>query len=166
LPTVSSRVGIDRSPVDLTDPEQARWLLACVWPDQADRFRRLAAAIEIASSNPVAVQRADAVEAVRAVVAAQAEIAHPVVVNSWVLSYLPERRRRDYVAELDAAGQTCDLTWIAAEAPALCAGLPYPAHLQDVHRTVVLLVRWRRGVRTVVHVATAHPHGYWMHAPV
>ena len=90
---------------------------------------------------------------------------HPVVLNSWVLNYLPEPRRRDYVAVLDHLGRTSDLTWISAEAPALCPGLPYPPHLGGIDLTVVLLVRWRDGVRTVSHVATAHPHGYWMHAP-
>lgn len=165
LPEIASRIGVDRSPVDITDPDRARWLLACVWPDQADRFRRLAASIEIAAANPVALRRGDAVEAIHTTVRVEAELAHPVVINSWVLNYLPEQRRRDYVAELDAAGQTLDLTWIAAEAPALCAGLPYPIHLRKIHRTVVLLVRWRGGVRTVTHLATAHPHGYWMNAP-
>jgi hypothetical protein len=165
VPTIVSRIGIDRAPVVLSDPEQARWLLACVWPDQADRFHRLAAAIALAASNPVVIRSADAVEAVGAAVRAESVVAHPVVVNSWVLNYLPEQRRREYVAELDAVGETCDLSWIAVEAPAMCAGLPYPAHLRDVDRTVVLLVRWRRGVRSVDHVATAHPHGYWMHAP-
>lgn len=165
LPTISSRLGIDRSPIDLTDPDEARWLLACVWPDQADRFHRLAAAIEIATTNPVVVQRGDAVDEVGAAIVSEANAAHPIVINSWVLNYLPVRRRREYVAELDAAGRDRDLTWLAAEAPALCAGVPYPAHLREEERTVVLLVRWRNGFRTVEHFATAHPHGYWMHAP-
>lgn len=166
LPTISSRIGIDRSPVDVTDPDRARWLLACVWPDQPDRFHRLAAAIDIAATNPVAVHRGDAVQAVGSAVRSQGQLAHPVVINSWVLNYLPESRRREYVAELDRAGRHHDLTWISAEAPALCTGLPYPSRLHHETRTVVLLVRWRRGVRTVTHHATAHPHGYWMHAPV
>ena len=165
VPTIASRIGIDRSPLDAGDPQHARWLLACVWPDQADRFHRLAAAIEVAAANPVTVRHGDAVRDVRAAVTAQAKTAHPVVINSWVLNYLPERARRDYVAELDGAGQEHDLTWIAAESPAMCVGLPYPDHLIGLDRTVVLLVRWRRGIRTVAHLATAHPHGYWMHAP-
>lgn len=165
LPTIVSRLGIDRSPVDITDPDSARWLLACVWPDQPDRFRRLAAAIDLAATGPASVVRGDAVETVAAAVRTHGERAHPVVIDSWVLNYLPEQRRRDYVAELDRAGGHGDLTWISAEAPALCAGLPYPPHLHDVQRTVVLVVRWRSGVRTVTHHATAHPHGYWMHAP-
>lgn len=165
VPEIRSRVGIDRTPINLTDPVQARWLLACVWPDQADRFHRLEAAIEMAASNPAPLLRGDAVDSVAGAVADQAESAHPVVINSWVLNYLPEHRRRDYVAELDRAGQIGDLTWIAAESPAMCVGLPYPEHLREVDRTVVLMVRWRSGERSVTHFATAHPHGYWIHSP-
>ena len=40
-PVVGARIGLDRSPIDLTDPDASRWLEACVWPDQADRFHRL-----------------------------------------------------------------------------------------------------------------------------
>lgn len=165
VPTIVSRLGIDRSPIDVTDPEQARWLLACVWPDQPDRFRRLAGAIGIAAADPAPVRRGDAVDDVGAAVLGSAAAGHPVAITSWVLNYLAEQGRRDFVAALDAAGEQTDLTWVAAEAPAWCAGLPYPDHLADDDRTVVIIVRWRDGDRSIEHVATAHPHGYWMHAP-
>ena len=41
-----------------------RWLEACVWPDQVERFERLGAAIEIANRVGVDVRRGDAVESV------------------------------------------------------------------------------------------------------
>ena len=34
---IASRVGLDLSPVDVTDPEARRWLSACVWPGVPDR---------------------------------------------------------------------------------------------------------------------------------
>ena len=33
LPTITARVGLDRAPLDVHDPQQSRWQLACVWPD-------------------------------------------------------------------------------------------------------------------------------------
>jgi len=165
VPEVAWRVGIDRSPIDVTDADQARWLLACVWPDQADRFARLAAAIEITAADPVELRRGDAVDTVGVAVDEATASGHPVVLDSWVLNYLPEALQRDFVAELENAGRSTDLTWIAAEAPALCPGLPFPDHLRSLELTVLLVVRWRDGVRTTTHFATAHPHGYWMHAP-
>ncbi len=40
-PPVAWRAGIDRSPVDLRDEADVRWLRACLWPDQAARHARL-----------------------------------------------------------------------------------------------------------------------------
>ena len=51
MPAIGGRLGIDRTPIDVTDPIEARWLEACVWPDQADRFHRLRAAIELATTG-------------------------------------------------------------------------------------------------------------------
>lgn len=163
MPTIVDRLGLDRAPIDVTDAEDARWLLACIWPDQADRFARLAGAIEIAREVPVTLRRGDAVDDLAETVAfVSGGDAHPVVLNTWVLNYLPDDRRARYVAELNALGATQDLSWVFAESPGLCPGLPTPSALEGEHITVLTCVRWRRGVRTVDHLATAHPHGYWL----
>ena len=39
MPEVVARVGVDLDPVDVTDADDARWLRACVWPDQRERAR-------------------------------------------------------------------------------------------------------------------------------
>src|SRR4051794_15667469 len=41
IPEVVARIGIDVDPVDVTDAENARWLLACLPPDQPERAARL-----------------------------------------------------------------------------------------------------------------------------
>ena len=61
MPTFTAHVGLDANPVDLNDPEQVRWLEACVWPDQTDRFHRLQEAIAIARRVGVTVKAGDAV---------------------------------------------------------------------------------------------------------
>ena len=71
-PTIAAAAGIDRSPIDVTDALQARWLEACVWPDQVERFERLRAAIEIAADVGVEVRQGDAVGDVAGVVAESA----------------------------------------------------------------------------------------------
>jgi len=48
MPRIVQSVGIDLQPIDVLDDTEVRWLEACVWPDQADRFRRLVDAIDIA----------------------------------------------------------------------------------------------------------------------
>ena len=163
FPSIAARIGLDRSPIDLADHDAARWLEACVWPDQADRFHRLHAAIGLAQIDPPAVRAGDAVDDLAATIALVAEAAHPVVLNTWVLNYLSETQRRAYVDQLDRLGASSDLSWIYAEMPSLVSGIPVPDDPDRVHRTVVTLVRWRDGIRTVEHVADAHPHGWWIH---
>jgi hypothetical protein len=161
-PHAGARIGLDRAPIDLTDPEAARWLEACVWPDQADRFHRLRAAIGLAQSDAPVVRAGDAVDDLADTIALVAGHGHPVVSNTWVLNYLSEAQRQAYVAELDRLGAISDLSWIYAEMPAMVSGLPVPDDPAREHRTVVTLVRWRDGVRTVDHLADAHPHGSWI----
>ena len=105
------------------------------------------------------VRAGDAVEDLADTIALVAGHGHPVVLNTWVLNYLSDAQRRAYVAELDRLGASADLSWIYAEMPALVSGLPVPDDPEREHRTVVTLVRWRDGVRTVDHLADAHPHG-------
>src|SRR5271169_44949 len=59
LPELVERVGIDRDPVDLADPDDARWQLACVWPDTG-RLERTAAAIGLARQGLPTVVAGDA----------------------------------------------------------------------------------------------------------
>lgn len=161
IPSIGSSVGLDADPIDVHDEESCRWLEACVWPDQLDRFRRLVAALEMARRTPPDVRPGDAVVDLAALISEAR--GHPVVMNSWVLNYLCEADRRAYVAELDSIGEHTDLSWIIAESPAETPGLPVPTTEPPEQVTVLSLVRWRGGHRDVRRLATCHPHGYWMH---
>ncbi len=163
MPVVAATRGLDAMPIDVADDEAVRWLEACVWPDQEDRFQRLRAAIALARQHPPDVRLGDAVDDVGALVADAAQHGHPVVLNSWVLNYLSDERRLQYVEALDACGAQRDLSWVFAESPAQTPGLPVATRREPEHRTVLSLVRWRDGVRTAQRLATTHPHGYWLH---
>src|SRR3954468_10514984 len=43
MPEVVARIGVDRDPVDVTDADDARWLRACLPPDQPERVAKLEA---------------------------------------------------------------------------------------------------------------------------
>jgi hypothetical protein len=163
MPRITASVGLDRDPIDVLDDDEVRWLEACVWPDQADRFARLVAAIALARRHPPVVRQGDAVADLAATVDSVAHLGHAVVTNSWVLNYLPDDVRLAYVAELDLLGAAKDISWIIAESPAQTIGLPVPTTDEPEEITVVSLVRWRDGRRTVQRLATTHPHGYWLH---
>lgn len=51
-PTVATRAGCDIAPLDARDPERRLTLLSFVWPDQLQRFDRLHAALDIATTDP------------------------------------------------------------------------------------------------------------------
>src|SRR6201993_249844 len=52
MPEVVARVGVDLDPFDVTDPDDARWLRACLWPDQPERIARLEAEMALAATAP------------------------------------------------------------------------------------------------------------------
>jgi hypothetical protein len=164
IPTIAARCGIDLYPIDVTDDAEAHWLEACVWPDQRDRILRLRAAIGIACERPPELLAGDAAESVAPAIERMAQSAHPVVTNSWALNYLTGAKRAAYVAALEQQGAVRDLSWVFVEAPALTPELPwaFATEPDDPHLTVTTLVRWRGGVRTVEHLATSHPHGFWI----
>ena len=159
FPPIAERHGLDQAPVDVRDVHQTRWLEACVWPDQTDRFARLRAALAIAAAADLDVQPGNAVTDTAPMVSAAT--AHPIVTNTWMLNYLSSDERRSYVAALDQCGRRRDLSWVFAESPVLVPELPVLDPRQTI--TALVLVRWRNGKRSARQLAGCHPHGYWLH---
>ena len=172
-----SRIGVDLNPLDPTNEFQARWLCALIWPDDKARFLRLRAALDYAADNPIAILQGDAVETIRAHIASVLAEEYPVVVTTWVLTYLTEPQRRAFSEELDRAAQTRDFAWVAMEHPAYAKGLPWPSKvtatwgsqsLDPVLQTIVksgtplVVHRYKNGVRSSQWVASVHAHGHWI----
>jgi len=162
LPDISWSIGLDASPIDVHDQQEVRWLEACVWPDQHDRFERLVNAIKIAQSAELRIVTGDAVNSIRKLVIQASEFGHPTLTTSWVMNYLTHDARIAFVHELDEIARDIDLSWIIAESPKETAGLPVNAK-NDEFITVLSLVSWRKGHRTSQRLAASHPHGYWIH---
>ncbi len=164
-PSIASRVGLDRDPVDLSDRDRARWLVACQWPDQPERIHQARTAIALARGDIPRVVAGDAVDDLAPLVVAVADFALPVVVATWVLGYLPVKRQRALLAELDRLGAERDLTLVFAEQPSLVAGLPVPPRPDGAdggEPTALVRIDWRDGGRTAVRLADMHPHGTWL----
>ena len=115
LPVIAGRVGIDLDPPDLADPDDARWLLACVWPGTG-RFQRALRAMELGQSDPPRVLRGDALEILPGVLADRAE-GKIVVLNSWSFSYFSVEQRRAYVDLLSTVGRSRPVVWLCMDAP-------------------------------------------------
>ncbi len=161
LPVIASRLGLDAHPLDLTDPDDARWLEACVWPDQADRFARLERAIELFLADPVPLRRGDAVADLASAVGELGD-GTPVVTTSWMLCYLAPGQQREFAAGIEALGTVRDLDWVWAESPRIVEALPVPEDLAGSDATLLGYSSWRDGRRTDRALAQCHPHGYWL----
>ena len=162
VPIVNWSVGIDAQPIDVHDEVAVRWLQACVWPDQVDRFTRLHSAIDLARQSNLRIDTGDAVENIVRLVAEASAYGHPTVTTSWVMNYLSPAQRESFVNELVRVGTTTDVSWVIAESPLETPELPVSSNEgEDI--TVISLVTWRNGQQVSTRLARTHPHGNWIH---
>lgn len=115
LPQVVWRAGIDLNPLDVTDREDVRWLDMLIWPGQAHRRDRLAAAVDIARSDPVRIVRGDLNVELEALALQAPAGATLVVFHSAVLTYLDAAERSAFVA----AVQQLPGHWLSLEGPSV-----------------------------------------------
>jgi len=161
LPPIIDRVGIDLHPIDPTDPVEARWLQACVWPEQLERHRRLDAALTFAVDHPVRMIADDAVDGLADAIESCDADAHVVVIHSWMLTYVAKDRRAAFASVLELAGRDRTLTWISAESSGVVPSVVAPPGLASSD-TVVGMTRWRGRARDDEVAAICHPHLRWM----
>jgi hypothetical protein len=167
---IASRVGLDLSPVDVTDDDACRWLSACVWPGVPDRPQRLAAAMELARLDPPTLVRGDAVTDLAPLVAALPDHVLPVVVSTWAIAYLGRDGRAALLASLDRLGAERDLALVTAEEPRVTPWLPaLPTEVEacgdadgDGTGTLLGVRTWRRGSARDEALALCHPHVRWI----
>jgi len=148
---VVERKGCDLVPVDPATEGGRLTLRSYVWGDHAERHARLLAALDVARTQPVAVERAGALEFLARELWPVPAVT-TVVWHSVVMQYVdPEERRRveDLLAERGArATEAAPLVRLSLE-PVQVGGASY---VFQVH-----LQRWPGGERR--HVADAHGHG-------
>jgi hypothetical protein len=124
VPEVVARVGVDPDPVDVTDEDDARWLRACLPPDQPERAARLEAEIALVATFPPLLLRGDAVEVLLDAVARVPEDALPVVTTTWALSRLPLESRLRFLHRLDDAAADRAVAWVSVEGVGVAPAVP------------------------------------------
>lgn len=162
LPLISARLGLDRSPVDLADPDGVRWLLACVWPGTG-RMDRTAAAILLAGAYPVAVRTGDMVDDLPSALAAVGN--GPVaVITSWSYSYLSRSNRPRFYEVLREEGRQRPVAWVSCEGAGIVEALPGPGVDTSVGEfpSVLGLVVFDGSSTTAEALAFVGAHGQWI----
>ncbi len=115
MPEVVARVGIDLDPLDVTDGEDARWLRACVWPDQPERAARLDAELALAATAPPQLLHGDPLVLLPDAFARVPAGALPVVTTTWALSRFSLESRLRFLHRLDDAAAGRAVAWVSAE---------------------------------------------------
>jgi hypothetical protein len=124
MPEVVARVGVDLDPLDVTDADDARWLRACVWPDQPERAARLDAEMALAAISPPLLLQGDAVQVLPDAFAHVPADALPVVTTTWALSRFPLERRLRFLHPLDDAAGGRAVAWVSAEGVGVAPAIP------------------------------------------
>jgi hypothetical protein len=147
---VAWRAGIDLNPLDVTDPDDVRWLETLVWPGEDGRLERLHAAVGIARREPPRIVRGDLNERLAGVAAQAPPDATLIVFHTAVLGYLDEPARQAFVDQVRALPGH----WIAQEGAGLVPGV-VAEPLPDRPAAYVLSVDRRP-------VGYSAPHGGWL----
>ena len=162
-PELAARLGLDREPLDVDDPDATRWLLACVWPDTG-RLDRTAAAIAMARARKPVVIEGDAVADLAAVLERLPVHAVPCITTTWSFAYLSLEQREAFIEQLTRCSEHRPLAWISAEGPGVVdrieLGEP-PDHDPTTPSVLgVVVFEGRRSRPTML--AWVHPHGRWI----
>ncbi|MGO9197919.1 MAG: DUF2332 domain-containing protein [Acidimicrobiales bacterium] len=163
LPKIVARVGIDRSPIDLSEPDDALWLLACVWPDTG-RLERTAASIRLAQQHHLEVTPGDANDVLPLVLAGLPDDAVAIITTTWAFAYFSIEDRERFCALLESASHDRPVAWLSAEGAGTVAAFADEAENdgKQLDCDVLGAVMFDRGSSRSELLAYVHPHGAWM----
>ena len=115
LPQVAWRGGIDLNPLDVTDPDTARWLEVLVWPEHDDRRALLRRAIEVTRQDPPHLVRGDLLTDLDPLLDEASEHGRVVVQHSAVIAYLEREDRERFTDQMLARVAEGRCRWISNE---------------------------------------------------
>jgi hypothetical protein len=162
LPEVVARVGVDRDPLDVTDPDDARWLRACVAPDQWERMARLEAEMALAATAPALLLRGDAVEVLPDALARVPADALPVVTTTWALSRLPRESRLLFLDRLGDAAACRTVAWVSAEAVGVAPAIPTLGDRRAFGHSIIGLALCDRSALRAEAIGRCWSQGRWL----
>src|SRR3954462_14874279 len=162
IPEVVARVGVDLDPVDVTDPDDARWLRACVWPDQPERLARLDAEMALAATDPPLLLRGDPVAVLPDAVARVPLDALPVVITTWALSQVPLESRLRFLRRLDEAAADRAVAWVSAEGVGVAPAMPTLGDRRASGHSIVGVAVFDRSAVRAEAIGRCWSKGRWL----
>jgi hypothetical protein len=167
IPRIEARVGLDLAPIDITDDDAVAWLLACLWPDDLDRFERLDRAVAVATArrDDLVLVQGDMVDALEVAASHAPASSRLVVVNCWSAAYLPQARRHDLAARVASLATARRVTWVTMEGPVVARDLGVLGSAASLARrgsSVVCVTEFADTRARSSLVAETHAHGAWL----
>jgi hypothetical protein len=171
IPEVVARVGIGLDPLDVTDADDARWLRACLPPDQPERVARLDAEMALAATAPPLMLRGNAVEVLPDAFARVPADALPVVITTWSLSSFSRERRLRFLRHLEEAAaqpETGDaaagrvVAWVSVEGVGVAPSIPTLGDRPASGHSIVGLAIFSRPAPRTEAVGRCWSQGRWL----
>lgn len=162
-PEVTSRLGIDQQPVQLTDPDQRAWLEAFIWPEDVAGLATLRNAVDLAvTAGTATVAQGDATTDTARLLADLPGSEPVVVFTASLLSYLNAAARTAFAGQLDEAAQRRPVAWVFTENPGLVAttGIRVPGPLARRNAQYVIGTSLRGHDDSLL--AVADPYLRWL----
>jgi hypothetical protein len=149
IPPVMARIGIDDEPVDVTDPDDARWLRACLGPDRRDRLAKLDAEMALAATAPPVLLRGDPIDRLPDGIARVPADALVVVTTTWALSRFSIDRRRRFLSRLQEAAADRPVAWVSVEGVGVAPAIPTLGDRPASGHSIIGLARFDGSARRV-----------------
>src|SRR5215211_6600972 len=162
MPEVLARVGVDLDPVDVTDADDARWLRACLWPDQPQPIARLEAELALAAAAPALLLQGDPVEVLPDAFAHVPADALPVVTTTWALSRFPLERRLRFLHRLDEAAAGRAVAWVSAEGVGVAPAIPTLGDRHASGHSILGLAVFDRAALRAEAIGRCWSQGRWL----
>ena len=161
MPEVVARAVVDLDPLDVTDTDDARWLRACLRPDQPERAAMLEAEMALAAQAPPLLLQGDPVEVLPDAVARVPADALPVLITTWALSrFRPETRQRFVQCLDEAVGRT--VAWVSAEGVGVAPVIPTLGDRRASGHSIVGLAVFDRSNSRTGAIGRCWSRGRWL----
>jgi hypothetical protein len=162
IPAVVARVVIDLDPIDVTDADDARWLRACLAPDQPQRLARLEAEMALAATAPPLLLQGDAVALLPEALEHVPADALPVVITTWALSRFSLESRLRFLHRLDEAAAGRAVAWVSAEGVGVAPAIPTLGDRRAFGHSIIGLAVFDRSALHAEAIGRCWSQGRWL----
>ena len=134
VPGITTRLGVDLHTVRTDSPEDRRWLVALVWPENFGEVAQLEAALEVVAANPPDMIEGDFIDVAEAVHDRLPEGETRVVFHAATRAHVPRDRRGLFADAVQSLGRSGPLYVVTLEGPTRGDPQPpgVPCHLLKV----------------------------------